>query len=648
MSNRKQSETITKLALIGLLLLTTAVYFPPYYRYWVGDDYVQLGYVADFLERPWQAIQIFSPTWTQWYYRPLQNIWFLVGRLLFGVNPLPYYAVQLGLHALAILLVWRVARQEGLRPFTALAVAALFAIHGHYVDVVTWISAIAIVLMAVVSLLTISIWLTYLERPSRSRLLLTFFLCLLALTIHEETIILPPFLALLLLAKRTQFRRPFIIHNSPFTIRPSEIASFAALALILIAYIITQLTRTNVTIDLTAAAAADWVAALSPQMLGEFLAVTLSKLTLLQSLTAVHSVRILIIGGSFLLLLLLWFGVGDGRTRLGLVWFGLHLSFIYLALYTQRPELYAGRHLYTALPGLLLGVGVGIDRFVAGRQWLTPRQRMMVAGVMVTAVLSYHISIIRNAQQTWLADTRADADAMQQMQALLPEVTPEMHIFAYRFPVTPEFLRSMIHVWYGVPLPMWPGGSLDTLVEHGEATGAYYVFDYEDGVLTNLMPDLQTYARTIFLWAQPATVQLGDAAATEKELSLTLSGPTGARRLGVGITVPAAPDVWHSLTYIAAAPPQSSLKVGLRNQPGLHYRIIKATATGEVEILYETTTTEETAVPWLDVAIPLNNETETGVILKFEVQGAGANAPATTVWNNPRLVSDMEKDQEGG
>ena len=148
---------------VGIILGAALLYFPPYAWAWVGDDYVQFDYVAAFWQRPLSAIQLFNPYFLPWYYRPIQNLWFLGNRAVFGLNPLPFYWQMVLWHSLATALLYRALRQFGVRPLAAVLATALFAIHGHYVDVVGWNSSVAIVLAAVFSLLSLSFYLEYLH-----------------------------------------------------------------------------------------------------------------------------------------------------------------------------------------------------------------------------------------------------------------------------------------------------------------------------------------------------------------------------------------------------------------------------------------------------------------------------------------------------
>jgi len=107
-------------------------------------------------------------------------------------------------HALAAALMYRVLRQFGVSSLAAALATALFALHGHYVDVVGWNSSVAIVMAGVFSLASLSVYLTAesAEGAEKNRgLLLTFLFFGLALLAHEEAVLLPLFLVVLTLVQ---------------------------------------------------------------------------------------------------------------------------------------------------------------------------------------------------------------------------------------------------------------------------------------------------------------------------------------------------------------------------------------------------------------------------------------------------------------
>ncbi|MCI0397982.1 MAG: hypothetical protein L0322_24055, partial [Chloroflexi bacterium] len=148
-------QRYSHLILAGLALIAAWLYLPPYADSFIGDDFVQQWRIRHLVHNPAGAYRILSPFWTDWYYRPAQNLWFLANRLLFGLQPAAYYALQIGWHLLAVALVYRLARRLGLGRPGALAGAALFAINAQHALTVSWISSIAIIMAAVFSLVAV-------------------------------------------------------------------------------------------------------------------------------------------------------------------------------------------------------------------------------------------------------------------------------------------------------------------------------------------------------------------------------------------------------------------------------------------------------------------------------------------------------------
>ena len=90
-----------------------------------------------------------------------------------------------------------------------------------------------------------------------------------------------------------------------------------------------------------------------------------------------------------LLLLGVWFLLGNWTVRLGLLWVLLHLSLIYATLWQSKPEFLAGRHFYQASFGLVLAIGASIDQL---RQIDGPRVRagrwqvsIVMTGIVMTS-----------------------------------------------------------------------------------------------------------------------------------------------------------------------------------------------------------------------------------------------------------------------
>ena len=651
MNVREHTKLVAKGLLITLLLVTFFIYYPSFAHGWVGDDYVQLGYVREVVKRPFSFLQIFHPTWTFWYYRPLQNVWFTFGELLFGKQPELFYAVQIGVHMLVTSLVYRIARQFALHPYVAVASAALFAIHGHHVDVVTWISAIAIVLAALFSLAAVSCFLDYLKRPLPKTLLLTTIACILALLSHEESIILPPFLLLMLTVTRWHSRPKkksiTILWNQFYK---AEIGVFLFLFALIVAYVIMQLLRPNATIDLSSTQSGQWLSLLSPDIFQSFWQSTIYQFTFWGQSQTLMGFRaaVFVLGSLGLLGMAVWYG--NHIVRLGLLWAGLHLAFIYVVLWTQKPEFYAGRHIYNALPGIVLVIGAGLQQIggaisnqqsaISQKSFLRPTPYSLLP-ILIIPLLIYQVAVSRSIQAAWLTDVTEEQSIQAPMQEIMPTVTSQTHVFANRLPITPKFLRSMVYVWYGV-MPPEPGGILDKLLADGEATDDFYVFDYENGRLFNLMPELQQHEKTILLLAQPITHEVRQADAVvpvSTEMGIvTVAGPEESRHLSLQMNPPSDNSVWATQSYFQNLPANSKLAFGTLSYSDLQYRVVLDDRDGMQHILWESSQSANNV--WEDVEIDLTAWGETAVILYLEVKSTGDGDPPTGYWSNPRMVID--------
>ena len=637
------------LGVVGIILAAALLYFPPYAWAWVGDDYVQFDYVLEFLKRPLSAFQLFNPYFLPWYYRPLQNIWFLGNRLLFGLTPAAFYWQMVLWHSLAIALVYRVLRQFGVSPLAAVLASALFAIHGHYVDVVGWNSSVAIVMAAVFSLASLSSYLTAESAEGtekNKRLGVSFLLFVLALLTHEEAILLPLFLiALAFVESRKQKAK-----GRKIKVSTGQVITLVGMLGLTAVLIFIQFNRPNLTIDLSETPSKQWLALASPIQISQFIKDISLRYTLTSNWDVTLNTTPIFLAIAILLLLGAWFLYGSWTVRLGLIWVLLHGGLIFATLYQAKPNLLAGRHFYQAAFGIALALGGSLDQLLAldsppvkVGKWRVSLMTSVLVGV-VTGTLLYHTASTRTTQQAWLARAQEDQSAKTQMQAILPEIGPDTRVFANRFPITPQFMRSVTEIWYelGQSVPM-PSGSFTQLQLHGKATPDYYVFDYENGKVMNLMPELQQADETVFIWSQEPRLDIvaGDGETLETatnagEQGFAVVGTEENRRFAVKLAPSALIDGWLSLVYeIPTVPVNSYLRLSMRTDvvPGTPVRVRLDLASGESVTIFEGTTTGE----WLELTKPMAEYAGQTVRVRLET----AVAPGGTVyWGNPRFVVD--------
>jgi tetratricopeptide (TPR) repeat protein len=129
---------------------------------WDDDFYVThnpLLTAPDGLRRIWFTMD--SPS----QYFPLTYTVFRIERSLWGLNPAGYHWVNILLHAINAVLVWRLLKRLSV-PGAWLA-AALFALHPVQVESVAWITELKSVLSLFFILLTLGCWLEFVGERSR-------------------------------------------------------------------------------------------------------------------------------------------------------------------------------------------------------------------------------------------------------------------------------------------------------------------------------------------------------------------------------------------------------------------------------------------------------------------------------------------------
>ena len=137
--------------LAAIVIATIAIYLPSLRNGWVFDDWQE--FVQNNQIHSWSFVSksfIHDIWWFRdpdklpqsAYYRPLENAWFAANTLLFGMRPVAWHLAKLVLHALVVILCFRVAQLLTGEIATALLSAAIFAVMPAHVEAVVWASSI--------------------------------------------------------------------------------------------------------------------------------------------------------------------------------------------------------------------------------------------------------------------------------------------------------------------------------------------------------------------------------------------------------------------------------------------------------------------------------------------------------------------------
>ena len=204
----------------GLLLVAAIMiaYHPAWHAGFIWDDneYVTanpLLSAPDGLWRIWFSLD--SPS----QYFPLTYTTFYIERSLWGLNPAGYHLVNLLLHGVNALLVWRVLTR--LRVPGAWLAGMVFALHPVQVESVAWITERKNVLMGFFFLLTLMAWIKFIETGSkRQRQFYLVALPLYALSLFSKTTActLPAALILILWLKKMPINRRSLVQIAPFLV----------------------------------------------------------------------------------------------------------------------------------------------------------------------------------------------------------------------------------------------------------------------------------------------------------------------------------------------------------------------------------------------------------------------------------------------
>ena len=177
-------------AVLGLALLVAASYFPALSGGFVWDD---RAFTREPLVHRWSGL------WDIWlspgdisnegHYWPLVYTTFWLEHKLWGLAPFGYHLVNLLLHLLNCVLVWRLLAKLAVPG--AWAVAAVFAVHPLHVESVAWIIERKDLLSTAFYLGAVLVWVRFTETPTRGRYALALGLFVAGLLSKSMVVTLP-------------------------------------------------------------------------------------------------------------------------------------------------------------------------------------------------------------------------------------------------------------------------------------------------------------------------------------------------------------------------------------------------------------------------------------------------------------------------
>jgi tetratricopeptide (TPR) repeat protein len=148
-----------KLVLLGIFVLCVLAYSSVFTFGWIHDDWPQIaengalewsnlrGLLTQHQWASSSGLQIGDPR----FFRPVLQVWLLLNKSVFGLNPHWFHLTSLFVHLIAATLVWFIARAFLKDVEGAILAVTVFALHPLQVETVSWISDVNDSLAAVFS-----------------------------------------------------------------------------------------------------------------------------------------------------------------------------------------------------------------------------------------------------------------------------------------------------------------------------------------------------------------------------------------------------------------------------------------------------------------------------------------------------------------
>ncbi|HVN64156.1 MAG TPA: tetratricopeptide repeat protein [Candidatus Binataceae bacterium] len=186
----------------AILAVTALVYARSLGNGFVFDDHYWTNYPLvrewpflwkSFVHDVWWFVDFRHLPYSQ-FYRPFQDAWMALNLHLFGLNPIGWHATMIGLHLIAVWLLYHVAKQITGDEMTAILAAALFALMPVHAEAIAWPSGIPEPLGATFEMGAFMLYLRAGTHRIR-RIALSMGLLAGALLSHESAVVFPAVIA---------------------------------------------------------------------------------------------------------------------------------------------------------------------------------------------------------------------------------------------------------------------------------------------------------------------------------------------------------------------------------------------------------------------------------------------------------------------
>jgi protein O-mannosyl-transferase len=160
-----------KYALPIILGLTAILYFRAFFNDYVfWDDNIYVKDNADIGDFSVSGLKTIFTSYYVGCYQPLTMLIYMITYAWAGASPYAYHLVNVLLHLMNVWLVFKLAEKLSGKQVTAIVVAFLFAVHPMHVESVVWIAELKDVLYTFFYLLSLLMYIRYIESGFKIKL----------------------------------------------------------------------------------------------------------------------------------------------------------------------------------------------------------------------------------------------------------------------------------------------------------------------------------------------------------------------------------------------------------------------------------------------------------------------------------------------
>jgi len=215
---KNKSVYIPHWAIYAVLLFTAMVYVKALFNGFANydDDFyiIDNAYLKNF---NFEAVKAIFSSFYQGNYHPLTTLTYLFEYHLFGLNPLPYHTLNVLLHLVNVLLVYRMTEKLSGNKLTALIVALLFAVHPMHVESVAWVSERKDVLYTMFYIGALIAYLNYIDSKNRFKFyFFSFVLFIFSLLSKSAAVTLPVLMLAVDIYKGRKLNITLLLEKVPF------------------------------------------------------------------------------------------------------------------------------------------------------------------------------------------------------------------------------------------------------------------------------------------------------------------------------------------------------------------------------------------------------------------------------------------------